>query len=66
MIREYIWEAEERRDAHGDVDELDKVADEAHDGEADGDRLGDLRELWVTSVQSCGLRLASTYPFVMA
>ena len=30
----------------GDVDELDKEADEAHDGEADGGRDGDLLELW--------------------
>ena len=30
----------------GDVDELDKEADEAHDGEADGGRDGDLLEFW--------------------
>jgi hypothetical protein len=31
--------------AHGDVDELDEVADEAHDGKTDGNSLGDLCEL---------------------
>ena len=33
-----------REDVHGDVNELDEVADEAHDCETDSDSLGDLNE----------------------
>lgn len=34
-----------KTNAHRDVDELDKVADEAHERKADGDSTADLEEL---------------------
>ena len=51
LLREIISKTSETGGSgniHGDVDELDEVADETHDCETDSDCLGDLNELCMT------------------